>query len=137
MVRSLEERALQLMLLGTRDIPPRGELPPPESFLDRDCRNIFSVFCDLYGKDGSVPPSADAVRAALGDHNESVDQLARLLLEEAPADKAGELSDCLDKLMRRWRQQRLRELTAELSDAERRGEEEKLDRLLTEKIGVE
>ena len=133
MVHSLEERALQLMLLGTREVPPRTSLPPPESFFDPVCRNIFVVFCDLYGKDGSVPPSAEAVRTALGDENESVNQLARLLLEDAPADKAGELSECLDKLMRRWRQQRLRELAAKLSEAERRGEAEELARLLAEK----
>ena len=136
MVRSLEERALQLMLLGTTEIPPKGELPPPDSFFDRECRNIFSVFCDLYVQEGTVPPNAEAVRAALGEENSSVDQLARLLLEEAPADKAGELSECFAKLMRRWRKKRLRELTVELVEAERQGETETLERLLDEKTAL-
>jgi hypothetical protein len=62
--------------------------------------------------------------------------MAQILLEE-PFDpgKSG-LSESLDKLVRRWRQQRLRELLSEIAAAQRNGDLVLLARLLDEKTSM-
>src|SRR5215203_2088663 len=56
-VRSTEERVLQDLLKAEEgsQIPPLGELPPPEVFRDMECRNIYEAFCALYAEAG-LPP---------------------------------------------------------------------------------
>ncbi len=132
-VRSLEERAVQLLLAGRGSLPPRAELPPEEAFLNSNLRNIFSTFCALYSEGGETRPEVKAVLARLGSEGSAVDQLARLLLQEPVAAAKGELQGSLARLKRRWQQQRLRELSTEISRAQSLGDSERLERLLHDK----
>ena len=135
-VRSLEERALQMLLSGEKPPPACEELPPPEVFFERACRNIYRVFRDLYRESPERLPEARSVLAGLAGEGEDVDHLARLLLEGSLDSRAGELPQLLGKLTRRWRQQRLRELSSEISRAQRNGDQERLDSLLREKMDL-
>ena len=96
-------------------------------------RNIFASFCALYGEAGEVRPEVRAVLASVGSQGKAVDQLARLLLQEPVAAAKGELQTCLSSLRRRWQQQRLRELSTEISRAQSLGDTARLERLLQEK----
>jgi hypothetical protein len=59
--------------------------------------------------------------------------MAQILLEE-PVDPAKSgLLESLDKLVRRWRQQRLRELQSAMTEAQRRGDQARLASLVEEK----
>jgi DNA primase len=82
------------------------------------------------------PPTARAVLTALASQDAVVDRMAHILLEE-PFDpgKSG-LLESLDKLVRRWRQQRLRELQSEIADAQRRGDQTRLTSLVIEKTSL-
>jgi len=131
-VQGLEERLLQLLLGDASAVPPLEDLPPPEAFLDPACGNIFAVFLDLY-RQSAVPPEARSVRDALGEENETVDQLARILLEDSVASRENELPEAISKIRRRWQQQRLRELAAEMERAQREGDDARLERILKEK----
>ena len=86
-----------------------------------------------------------------GGPDAPVDRLARLLLGSGLGPRSsgsttgatsGErasgpaLSDCLDKLTRRWRQQRLRDLSREISRAQREGDRARLESLLNEKTDL-
>jgi DNA primase len=132
-VRSLEERALQLLLAKEVEIPPPAELPSEEAFFNADLRNIFASFCALYGEAGQARPEVRAVLASVGSQGKAVDQLARLLLQEPVAAAKGELQTCLASLKRRWQQQRMRELSTEISRAQSLGDNASLERLLQEK----
>jgi DNA primase len=135
LVRSLEEQVLANLLHESpeRALPPAAELPPPEVFLDPACRNIFRTFCTLYARDGVSPPDARAVLAEVGAQDAVVDRMAQILLEE-PVDPAKSgLLESLDKLVRRWRQQRLRELQSAMTEAQRRGDQARLASLVEEK----
>jgi DNA primase len=131
----LEERALQLLLADGVDSPALGDLPPPEAFLSTDCRNIYRVVFDLYTENGE-PPEARTVRDALGDENEAVDQLARILLEVSAPSRENELPEAMRSIRRRWQQQRLRELSAELEQAQREGDDVRLERILEERTAL-
>jgi DNA primase len=138
LVRSLEEQVLASLLHDgpERSLPPASELPPPEVFLDPACRNIFRTFCTLYARDGVSPPDVRAVLAEIGEvgaQDAVVDRMAQILLEE-PVDPAKSgLLESLDKLVRRWRQQRLRELQSAMTEAQRRGDQARLASLVEEK----
>jgi DNA primase len=135
-VRSLEERALQLLLSGSEPPPPAGDLPPLEAFRDDAMRNIYGVFCALY-KDGSGDrPDPQLIVAELGADDGAVDRLARLLLEGPFASPSGELEKAFKQLKRRWQQQRQRSLASEIGDAQRAGDEARLKRLLSEKTAM-
>ncbi|HVT60061.1 MAG TPA: DNA primase [Thermoanaerobaculia bacterium] len=136
LVRSDEEKVLQLLLNGEIKIPAPAELPAPEVFFDAECRNIYRSFCTLYAKSGGPPPEARAVLAGLGADEAAVDRMALILLEE-PVDpaKAG-LFPSLDNLVRRWRQQRLRQLVSEIAETQRRGDPARVASLLEEKINL-
>lgn len=147
LVRSLEEQVLASLLQagaplqtdpGDRigGLPPPGEMPPAEVFLDPECRNIYRSFCTLYAEGGGKPVPARAVLANVAAQQATVDRMAQILLEE-PFDpgKSG-LSESLDKLVRRWRQQRLRELLSEIAEAQRKGDLVRLARLLDEKTSM-
>ncbi len=135
-VRSLEERALQLLLSGTEPPPPAADLPIDEAFRDAALRNIFGVFCALYRDGGGVRPDPQLIVAELGADDGAVDRLARLLLEGPFASPSGELEEAFKQLKRRWQQQRSRSLASEIGDAQRAGDEARLKRLLGEKTAL-
>jgi DNA primase len=157
LVRTLEEQVLANLLQagvtgGPGGVPPAGDLPPAEVFFDSECRNIYRTFCALYSGRGAepsgaggteppagtatAPPTARAVLTALASQDAVVDRMAHILLEE-PFDpgKSG-LPESLDKLVRRWRQQRLRELQSEIAEAQRRGDQARLTSLVIEKTSL-
>lgn len=136
LVRSLEEQVLDELLQGEETVPPVEELPPPEAFLDMECRNIYQTFCALYARAGSRPENG-AVTAALGYEGDAVARLAMILIKgNSGSERVGQLEPSLDKLMRRWRKQRLQELATEITEAERRGDSARLDSLLQEKTSL-
>ncbi len=138
LVRTLEEEVLARLLsaAGGEPLPPPADLPPPEVFFDADCRNIYRAFRTLYGEGDGSPPEARAVLAALGSEGRAIDRVAQVLLEgEFNPGKPG-LGESLDKLERRWRRQRLRELSSEIDEAQRLGDEPRLESLLREKTGL-
>ena len=135
-VRSLEESVLQLLLAEDHQAPPLEELPPAEVFMIPVCRNIYRVFRDLYEKRAETKPTAQEVLAGVPFDGEEVDQVARLLLEGSLVLRIGELESALEKLRRRWLQQRLRELSSRISEAQRTGDESLLQRLVEEKTGL-
>lgn len=132
-VRSLEERVLQLLLAGGDRLPEAEALPAEEVFFDSDLRNIYRSFLTLYRGGGGSRPEAQAVLAEVGVRGRAVDQLAKLLLEEPAATGAGELERSLASLKRRRQKQRLRELSTEISRAQRLGDSALRDRLVREK----
>ncbi len=136
LVRSEEEKVLQLLLAGDREPPPAADLPSAEVFLNPSCRNIYVAFCDLYRGGGGGRPAPREVVSTLGSEGEAVDRLARLLLEGPVTAGAEELLQSLSKLERRWRQQRLKQLSAEITEAQRRGDRPLLDRLVAEKTAL-
>lgn len=134
LVRSVEEQVLAgLLAAGPEGLPSAAELPPAEVFLDPACRNIYRTYCTLYARAGLSPPEPREVLAAVGAEDPAVDRMAQILLEE-PVDPAKSgLLESLDKLVRRWRQQRLRELQSALAEAQRRGDQALLASLVEEK----
>jgi DNA primase len=147
LVRSLEEQVLASLLQAGAPLqadprerpgalPPPEEMPPAEVFLDPECRNIYRSFCTLYAEGGGKAVAARAVLANVASQPATVDRMAQILLEE-PFDpgKSG-LSESLDKLVRRWRQQRLRQLLSEIAEAQRKGDLVRLARLLDEKTSM-
>lgn len=135
LVRSLEEQVLERLLQGDErpQIPPFSELPPPEVFLDLECRNIYRAFYDLYARGKGPPPDSRSVQAALGSEGGTVDRMARILLEGNFVSGRIGLLESLDKLTRRWWQQRLQELQGEINEAQRKGDHALLGRLVDEK----
>ncbi len=134
LVRSLEERLLQLLLGEEPELPPAAELPPAEAFFQPECRNIYGAFHALY--QAGARPEPRAVLGRLSADGPTVDRMAQLLLDSPVSSRPGELRESLHKLRRRWLQQRQRELTAEIADAQRAGEGERLERLLQEKTAL-
>jgi DNA primase len=133
LVRSLEEKVLQLLLTGAEPPPAAEDLPSAEVFFDQECRNIYQAFYDLYSSGDEQRPEVRLVHAGLEGNSSEVDLLARLLLEEPSESQAGELEEPLRQLERRWQQQRLRALASEISRAQQDGDSERLDSLLREK----
>jgi DNA primase len=153
-VRSLEDRVLARLFSG-EGLPPPDELPVPEVFLDPQCRNIYRVFCTLYGDGGDggrggSPPEARAVLAHLGSDGGSIDRMAQILVEapvgsqepETPASSGalaplerdpGTVPELLATLSRRFQEKRLRDLVGEISEAQRQGDAALLARLVEEK----
>ena len=131
----IEEQVLERLLQPdeTSQIPPLDTLPPPEVFFDTECRNIYQTFCALYaGGDGS-PPDARTVRNALGSDGGSVDRIARIMLEGSFAPGRIGLLESLDNLTDRWRRQRLKEVSREIAEAQRKQDHALLGRLLEER----
>ncbi|MGH9360524.1 MAG: hypothetical protein ACRD2T_01300, partial [Thermoanaerobaculia bacterium] len=117
-------------------LPPPGDLPPPEVFFDAECRNIYRAFRDLYLEGAGSPPEARAVLAALGSEGRAIDRVAQVLLEGGFNPGRPGLGESLDKLERRWRRQRLRELASEIGEAQRLGDGARLESLLHEKTSL-
>ncbi|HEX2254793.1 MAG TPA: hypothetical protein VHQ65_16125, partial [Thermoanaerobaculia bacterium] len=136
-VRTTEERLLDLLLgggAGGTELPRPEELPPPDVFFDPECRNIYRVWSALYRESGTgSAPDTRAVLAALGQQGAAVDRMARLLVGGKPGPAGSALPDCLDKLTRRWLQQRLKGLSREIAEAQRAGDRARLDHLVAEK----
>lgn len=130
-VRSLEEQVLA-ELLGGADPPPPAELPSDEVFFDPLCRNIYRAWCDLYERRGGAPDARQVVDA-LGGDEAAVDRAAAILLEGPFAPEAAGLPDSIARLVRRWRQKRLREMAREIQEAQRAGDASRLESLLDEK----
>jgi DNA primase len=132
-VQSLEERALQLLLLSGMEIPNPEDLPPEEIFLDEDCRNIFRSFSALYRQGDHSIPEAKQVLGNIKSGGSTVDRMARILLQGTVASSPGDLSRAFRSLIRRWQQQRQRELLVEINGAQRDGDGARLEALLKEK----
>ena len=132
-IRSVEERVLQL-LIGAESVD-LDTLPQPEAFLDAECRNIFTVFCDLYREKGGAPEAKELL-GALGEEGTAVDRLAHLLVERPVSASSGELEKALRQLGTRWRRQRLRELSLRIDEAQRTGDSARLETLLAEKTAL-
>jgi hypothetical protein len=139
-VRSLEESFLRLLLTaGPGELPTFAELPPPEAFLEPVIRNIYTTFFRLYKGESTSdrkPPEARAVLGALESEGGAIDRVAQLLLEGPASPRPGELGESLQKLMRRHERQRSKELTREIAEAERTGDQDRLRRLLGEKASL-
>ncbi|MES1245020.1 MAG: DNA primase [Acidobacteriota bacterium] len=133
---NVEKLVLAQLLEGAEAIPPAGDLPPPEAFLDPECRNIYQTFCTLYAEGTGSPPDARVVLAALGAEGRTVDLMAGILLERnftsGVSGRSG-LLESLEKLEDRWRKQRNRELAAWIREAEIRKDSARLETLLQEK----
>ncbi|HEY6324353.1 MAG TPA: DNA primase [Thermoanaerobaculia bacterium] len=143
LVRSVEEEILAgLLQEGEGEppvgptLPPIGELPPPEVFLDPECRNIYRTCCTLYAEGGAQAVTARAVLAQVASQPATVERLAQLLAEGRADPGKARLSESLDKLIRRWRQTRLRELQSEIVEAQRRGDQARLASLVEERTRV-
>ena len=136
LVRSLEELALQLLLSGDAKLPPPEDLPPAEAFLIPACRNIYRAFCDLYKDRAPELPSVQEVLSRVPHEGAEVDQVARLLLEGSSVQRSEDLNQALQRMNRRWQQQRLKGMSSEISAAQRSGDEALLERLVREKTAL-
>ncbi len=136
-VRTFEEKALALLLQPEAEIPALAELPPPEVFFDRDCRNIYAAFYALYRDGGGGVPTSREVVARLSRQDGAIDRAASLLLQDpdAPADGPGHrsLRETLDQLLHRWRKQRQSALMREIRQAQEQDDQIRLAQLLEEK----
>jgi len=130
-----EQAILEMLLAEGAEIPPLDDLPPPEAFLDPRCRNIYRLFCDLYGGEGKGPPNPRALLAAAGD-TLIIDALAEVMVGGNVASRKGGLGELLHKMERRWRQQRLKELQHEINEAQRVDDSTRLQELLEEKTAL-
>jgi len=134
--RRAEEEALRSLLLGAdrgAELPAAGLLPPPEAFLDLELRKFFVAFRRLYSDGGEI--SLRSVLEAAGDWEGSRERAAQLLLESEDST-VPPVAESLRYLRRRWLKDRLRELSREISEAERRGERERLTELVAEKQNI-
>jgi DNA primase len=143
LVRSVEEEILAGLLQESEGepsagptLPPIGELPPAEVFLDPECRNIYRTCCTLYAEGGAQAVTARAVLAQVASQPATVERLAQLLAEGRADPGKARLSESLDKLIRRWRQTRLRELQSEIVEAQRQGDQARLASLVEERTSV-
>jgi hypothetical protein len=133
-VRSLEEQVLESLIQGEELLPAPEELPPPEVFFDTECRNIYQAFRALYAEGMGSRPEVRALQERLGYEGRAVDRMAKILLEGSFASGRTGLLVSLENLARRWKEQRLRELVREITEAQQRGlDPESLARLYQEK----
>lgn len=134
LVRSLEEQVLHELFQpeDAARIPPLESLPPPEVFLDTECRNIYEAFCALYAEAGS-PPEPQRVTSRLGEGAGIVARFAKIMVEGNFVSGRSGLLESLDKLVDRWQRQRRQEMQREIAEAERKGDHALLGRLLEER----
>ncbi len=131
-VRTEEERAITLLLLGAADLPSAESLPEEKIFFDEDCRNIYAAFCALYSSREGDPPKVGEILARLKDGGSAVDRTARLLLEESDPEEVG-LIETLERLQHRWMKNHLPELLRQIKQAQAEGNHPRLAQLLEEK----
>lgn len=132
LVRTTEEQVLEFLLAG-EGLPPVSDLPEPEAFLDAECRNIFRALVALYARSGGSPPDVRSVRAELEPDDRAIARLSQIVIEGSVTPGKPGLSGSLEKLVRRWQQQRLKDLASDVLRAERAGDHVRLERLLAEK----
>ncbi len=134
LVRTVEEQVLEHLFPdeGTPQVPPLAELPPPEVFLDPECRNIFEAFRTLYAE-ASVPPDLQAMRSRLEGDDRAIARLAKIMVERGVSSGKIGLLESLDRLVDRWRKQRRQEVQREIAEAQRKGDQALLGRLLDER----
>lgn len=130
--KAAEEAALRQLLVEGAEAPALATLPPVEVFLDGECRNIFGAYRTLYGEQGQAP-SAKEVLATFVQGASEVDRVASILLQTSFGPEGLVQADSLALLMKRWRQQRLKQLIREIQDAQKAGDAERQQRLLQEK----
>ncbi len=136
-VHKLEDEVLARLLEPEGQPPPLDRLPPEGVFFDPVARNIYRAIYALYQRDGG-PPSARAVVDALGDEPEVLTRIARYQNElEYPAGcrRLG-LFECIDKLSRRWRKERSRDVVREIQEAQRKGDQARVEELVDEKLRI-
>src|SRR4029453_5678948 len=113
---------------------------------------VYRTFCVLYQEREGEAPSLDALRERLetSEGGASFDLVARLVIQGPgdPGEAAGtagrtRTESCADRLRvrlgelhQRWREQRNRQLSREISEAQRTGDEGRLHSLLEEKAVV-
>lgn len=136
-----EQAILELLLAEGSKIPPLEDLPPPEAFLDERCRNIYRLFCDLYGGEEQDPPNPKILLDAAAADDTLLAALAEILMGGSIASQPKEsrqsgLPELLQQMERRWRAQRLRELQQEIIQAQRGEDPERLQALLEEKTAL-
>lgn len=131
-----EQAILEMLLMEEANVPPLDQLPPPEAFLDPRCRNIYRLFCDLYGREGKGPPDSRTLLEAADRDPKLTDTLAEILMGGAVTSRQLGLSDLLGKMERRWRRQRLQELHREIIEAQRDNDTRRLHELLEEKTAL-
>ncbi|MDH3522286.1 MAG: DNA primase [Acidobacteriota bacterium] len=129
-VQSEEENVLHLLLVGGAQ-PAAAELPPPAAFFDGACRAIYEAWSELAAR--GERPNPRALAARVGPHSATVARLVQRELSLPAGQEGGAVSAALALLRRRWQRQRARELTAEIAEAERRGETDRIRSLLQEK----
>lgn len=114
--------------------PPLERLPPDAVFFDPVRRNIYRALHALYDQAGCAP-AARSVVAALGDDAAAVARVAQYqnALEYPANCRRLGLGECVERLVRRWRKERLRSLVHEIRDAQRSGDQGRLERLMDEK----
>jgi DNA primase len=132
-VQSEEEKALHLLLVG-ETVPELDELPPAGAFFDPEYRVIYEAWLGLLA-DGERPSPRELIET-VGEHSATVARLVQGELQSPVVPGSGELTAALAKLRRRWQRQRARELSAEIAEAERQGQTEKIDSLLQEKASL-
>jgi len=131
-----EEEALRALLLAAdrgEALPPPGALPPAAAFLDPGLRKFFAAFCSLY--EVGRPPRLASVLAAVGAGDGAEERAADLLLESEDS-AAAPMTEALRNLRRRWLKGRLREISGEIAEAERRGDQGRLAELVAEKHDI-
>lgn len=128
-----EMRILALLLSGDVPVPAAAELPPPEAFRDTGCRNIYRVFRTLYERDPTSPPAAREVFSQVEGSEEIVDALAGHLVTGPSEPGSAELARLLREQQRRFVKQRMRELAHEIRNAERGGDDARVQKLSEEK----
>lgn len=135
LITSLEERTLQLLLAASEPAPDPSRLPPAEAFLDPVARNIFAAIARLYQE--GVAPEPRRIVAGLSAEGAAggaaIDRMAQLLLQDPVSGRPGELEESLRQLTKRFQQQKLRELAREINEAQRTGDEARLESVLREK----
>ncbi len=132
LVRSTEEQVIEYLLAGD-SLPPLAELPEAEAFREPECRNIFRAFVAVYAGSPDSPPDVRSVRAELESDDRAIARLSQIVIEGPVTPGKPGLSGSLEKLVRRWQQQRLKDLASEILRAERAGDHVLLERLLAEK----
>jgi len=131
--RLAEEEALRTLLLAAErgdELPALAALPPESAFLDPDLQKIFAAFLRLY--EAGTRPTIRQVLAEAADLPAGGEKAAQILLEweDSPVPP---LPEVMRNLKRRWLRSRLRELNRDISEAERRGQSERLADLIAEK----
>ena len=130
-----EQAILEMLLAEGAEIPPQEDLPPPEAFLDPRCRNIYRLFYDLYGGEGTEPPDARALLARTGEPA-VIDAMAEIMVGGSVSPRNVGLAELLRQMERRWRLQRLQELQHEINEAQRAEDAGRLQELLEEKTAL-